>query len=114
MRIGTIVRGKIKTNVHNIKYYMPGSSNHDSLLGHKLGMFAATNDTIELWEPSNVYGMVVKIDEDISGYGPKFALVLLERKTIWFQMEDLEPVSPPNKQQNNQQVKSLHEPNKKR
>lgn len=99
MKVGTIVRGKPKPNEFGVKSYIPGSPNKDSLIGHKMGLFASSSDTIELWLPESICGMIVKIDSDISGYGPKIAQVLLERRIIWFLLEDLERVPKPNEQQ---------------
>lgn len=101
MRVGNLVRGKARPSSFDIKRFISGSESRESMLIHKMNSmektkFYSTNtDTIELWDCDYVFGMIVKIDSDISGYGIKLIQVLLERRPVWFFAEDLELVPIP-------------------
>lgn len=89
MQVGNIVKGIPE------RMSIPSAPRRENLLAHKIGMSSSVSDTIELWDPIDVCGMIVKIDTDISGYGPKLVQVLLSRRTLWFLASDLEVVLSP-------------------
>lgn len=102
MKVGNIVRGKQRPTEFDIKRFISGSASRESMLIHKMNsvqktqFYSAKSDTIELWDADAVFGMIIKIDSDISGYGIKIAQVLLERRAVWFSVDDLELVVKPN------------------
>jgi hypothetical protein len=100
VRVGNIVKGKCVVSKYTRDYILlSGAASRDGLLAHKLGIHSknAHRDTIELWRPQDVFGLIVKIDGDISGYGPRMAQVLLEKRPVWFFVSDLQLVQNPNK-----------------
>ena len=89
MRIGDIVEGDFTLP------RIPGSVAREPLLSYSFGMFSTAHDTIELWEPGAIRGIIVKIDKDISGYGNALVQVLLERRCLWFFSKDLTHIKIP-------------------
>lgn len=102
MRVGNLVRGKKRPSEFDIKRFVSGSESRETMLIHKMNslqktqFYSTINDTIELWDCDHIFGMIVRIDTDITGYGIKLVQVLLESRPVWFSADDLELVTPPN------------------
>jgi hypothetical protein len=97
MKPGDLVCGKQKSNMHNIRNYIVGSHSEVRLLSYKFGLISKTRskheqDTIELWDPVQIKGMVVKVSKNINGHGICLAQVLLEKRLVWFSVDDLKPL----------------------
>jgi hypothetical protein len=95
MVVGNIIKGRAKrTSLGNV-VYIAGCGTLDAIIAHKTSLSAGvryypiSRETIELWKPEQVFGIVTAINKSVIGDNFTVVQVLLETRLIWFLQEDL-------------------------